>query len=71
MYEGIWYLHSCNILVFFCVYDEKCMAIINIKGVLVDILMEIAPYVYGTYVITDRKGVKQLIVQFQTKSTVQ
>ena len=47
------------------------MAIINIKGVLVDILMEIAPYVYGTYVITDRKGVKQLIVQLQTKYTVQ
>ena len=41
------------------------MAIIKIMGVLVDILLEMAPDIYGPYVITDRKGVKQLIFQCQ------
>ena len=41
------------------------MAIINIRGVLVDILLEIALDIYRPYVITNCKGVKQLIVQFQ------
>ena len=41
------------------------MAIINIRGVLVNILLEIAPDVYGSYVVTDRKGIKQLILQCQ------
>jgi hypothetical protein len=43
--------------------DEKDMAIIKIRGILVDMLIEIAPKVYTPYVTTDRKGVKQLIVQ--------
>ena len=38
------------------------MAIIKIKGILVDILLGISPDVYGPYVITDRKGVNQPIV---------
>jgi hypothetical protein len=47
------------------VEDEKDMAFIRIRGVLVDILVEIAPDVYKKYVRVDRKGVKQLLVQCQ------
>ena len=47
------------------VEDEKDMVIIKIRGVLVDILLEIAPDVYGPYVTEDKKGVKQLLVQCQ------
>jgi hypothetical protein len=45
--------------------DEKDMAFIKIRGVLVDILVEIAPDVYKPYVSKDKKGVKQLLVQCQ------
>jgi hypothetical protein len=45
------------------VEDEKDMAILKIRGVLVDMLLKIAPDVYGPYVTTDKKGVKQVIVQ--------
>jgi hypothetical protein len=41
------------------------MAFIKICGVLVDILVEIAPDVYQPYVTKDRKGVEQLLVQCQ------
>ena len=41
------------------------MAIIQIRVFLVDILLEITVDLYGPHVITDRKGVKQLIVQRQ------
>ena len=41
------------------------MAIINIRGVLVDIMLKIAPGVYGQYVITERKVINQIIFQFQ------
>jgi hypothetical protein len=47
------------------VEDEGDMAIIKIRGVLVDILVEIAPDVYKSYVTTDKKGTKQLLVQCQ------
>ena len=47
------------------VEDEKDMAFIKINGVLVDILVEISPDVYKSHVITDKKGVKQLLVQCQ------
>jgi hypothetical protein len=39
------------------------MAIIKIRGILVDMLLDIAPNVYNSYVTTDKKGNKQLIVQ--------
>ena len=42
---------------------EKDMASINIRGILVDMLLDIYPDVYGPYVTTDRKGIKQLITQ--------
>ena len=45
------------------VEDEKDMAFINICGVLVDILVEIAPDVYKLHVATDKEGVKRLLVQ--------
>jgi hypothetical protein len=45
--------------------DEKDMVFIKLRGVLVDILEEIAPEVYKAYVTKDKKGVKQLIVQCQ------
>ena len=41
------------------------MAFIKICGFLVDMLVEIALYVYNSHVITDKKGVKQLLVQCQ------
>ena len=44
--------------------EEEDMAIIKIRGVLVDMLVDIAPDVYKQYVTTDRnKGTKVLIVQ--------
>jgi hypothetical protein len=45
------------------VEDEKDMAIIKLRGVLVDILVEIAPHVYKSFATTDKKGVRQLLVQ--------
>jgi hypothetical protein len=47
------------------VEDEENMAIIKIRGVQVDILVQIAPNVYKSYVTTDKKGMKQLLVQYQ------
>jgi hypothetical protein len=45
--------------------NEKDMALIKIQGILVDILVEIAPDVYKSYVLKDKKGNKQLLAQFQ------
>ena len=47
------------------VEDEKDMAIIRVRGLLVDILVELAPEFYSEYVTVDRKGNKQLILQCQ------
>ena len=47
------------------VEDEKYMAFIKICEFLVDILVEISPDVYMLHVTTDKKGVKQLMVQCQ------
>ena len=47
------------------VEDEGDMAIIKICGVIVDILVQIAPDIYKSYVTTDKKGTKQLLVQCQ------
>ena len=44
------------------VEDEKDMAYIRLRGVLVDILLVIAPEVYKKFVSYDKKGNKQLIV---------
>jgi hypothetical protein len=47
------------------VENENDMAFIKIPGILVDILVEIAPEAYKYYVSQDNKGNKQLLVQFQ------
>jgi hypothetical protein len=47
------------------VENNKDMAFIKIRGILVDILVEIAPDVYKSYVSKDEKGSKQLLVQCQ------
>ena len=39
------------------------MAIINIIGVLVKLILDIYPEFYGTFVATDKKGEKVIIVQ--------
>jgi hypothetical protein len=45
-----------NAFVQTCVENEKDMAFIKIQGILVDILVEIAPDVYKFYVSKDNKG---------------
>jgi hypothetical protein len=45
------------------VEKEKDLAFIKIRGILVDILVEIAPDVYKSYVSKDKKGSKQFLVQ--------
>jgi hypothetical protein len=47
------------------VENEKDMAFIKIRGILVDILVEISPDVYKSYVSKDKKGSKKLLVQCQ------
>ena len=47
------------------VEEEKDMAIIKLRGVLVDILVALAPDVYKSYTTTDKKGSIQLLVQCQ------
>jgi hypothetical protein len=48
-----------------CVENEEDMAFIKIRGILVDILVKIAPDVYNSYISKDKKGSKQLLVQCQ------
>jgi len=43
--------------------DEKDMAIIKVRGILVDMLEEIDPKTYKPYVTNDKNGTKQLVVQ--------
>jgi hypothetical protein len=47
------------------VENKKDMAFIKIRGILVDILVEISPDVYKSYISKDKKGSKQLLVQCQ------
>ena len=44
------------------VEDVKDMAVIRLRGAVVDMLLEVAPGIYDDYVTLDRKGNKQLIV---------
>jgi hypothetical protein len=43
--------------------DKKDMALIKIRGVLVEVLLEIAPDTYASHVTTNRKGEKEVIVR--------
>jgi hypothetical protein len=45
------------------VENEKDMAFIKIQGILVDILVEISPEAYKSYISQNKKGNKQLLVQ--------
>ena len=45
--------------------NKKDMAFIKIRGILVDILVEITPDVYKSYVSSNKKGMNQLLVQCQ------
>jgi hypothetical protein len=54
-----------NAFVQTCVENEKDMDFIKIRGILVDILVEISPEAYKSYVSQDNKGNKQLLVQCQ------
>ena len=47
-----------NVFVQTPVEDEKDMAIIKIRGILVEILVDLAPDVYKEFFTTDNKGVK-------------
>jgi hypothetical protein len=47
------------------VEDEDDMAIIRIRGVLADMLVDIAPDVYKGFVTKDKNGVSVLVVQCQ------
>ena len=49
------------------VEDDKDMAIIKIRGILVDILVDLAPDVYKEFVTTDKKWVKKLVVHCQNE----
>jgi hypothetical protein len=51
-----------NVFIQTRIEDEDDLAIIKIRGILVDMLLEIAPDIYKDFVTTD---FKQLIVQFQ------
>jgi hypothetical protein len=54
-----------NVFVQTRVENEKDMAFIKIRGILVDILVEIAPEAYKYYVSQDKKGNKHFLVQCQ------
>jgi hypothetical protein len=53
------------------VEDEGDMAIIKIHGVFVDVLVKIAPDIYKSYVMTDKKGTEQLLVHARMPYMVQ
>jgi hypothetical protein len=59
-------LLTSQMLVQTVVEDEKDRALICIRGLLVNILVSIAPDVYGPYVTVGKKGKKQLLVQCLT-----
>jgi hypothetical protein len=54
-----------NALMRIQVEDKEDMVIIKICGFLVDILVQIAPDVYKSYIMTDKKGMKQSLLQCQ------
>ena len=52
-----------NAFVQMVVEDPNDHAIIRIHGLMVDVLVKIAPDVYGYFVTIDKKGEKQLLVE--------
>ncbi len=45
------------------VEDNEDKVIMRIRGHMVDVLMKLAPKVYGPYVLTNKQGRKQLLVK--------
>jgi hypothetical protein len=45
------------------VHDDKKKVVIRIRGIVVDMLLKIAPDVYSLYVTYDKRGNKQLLVR--------
>jgi hypothetical protein len=52
-----------NAFVWIVIEDEEHHVIVHIRGLLVDILVSIAPDVYGPYVSTNKAGQTVLLVQ--------
>ena len=46
------------------------MAVINIRGVLVDLIFDIDPEFYGTFATIEKKGKKVIMVQFNIYGTM-
>jgi hypothetical protein len=47
------------------VKDEKDMTFVKIRGMLVDVLIGMAPHVCKSHITKDKKGVEQSLVQCQ------
>ena len=62
-HQGVATIDIPNAFIQTCVEKIKYMATIIVRGTLVDVLVEIVPDIYGPYVITDKKGVKILILR--------
>jgi hypothetical protein len=54
-----------NVFIQTRVKRKEDKVVIKLRGVLVDILLDIAPELYKNHVMTDKKGTKQLIIQCQ------
>ena len=52
-----------NAFIQMVVEDNKDRVIMRIRGHMVDVLVKVAPTVYGPYVSTDKQGRKQLLVE--------
>jgi hypothetical protein len=61
--EDITVINISNAFVQTVIEDEENRVIVRIRGLLVDILVSIAPDVYGLYVSTNKVGQKVLLVQ--------
>ena len=46
------------------VENENKMSVINIRGILVNLILETDPELYGTFVTTDKKIKKVIILQY-------
>jgi hypothetical protein len=52
-----------NAFIQMVVEDDEDKVIMRIRGHMVDVLVKVAPRVYGPYVLTDKQGSKQLLVK--------
>jgi hypothetical protein len=52
-----------NVLIQTVVEDDEDKVVMRIRGHMVDVLVKVAPKVYGPYVSTNKQGRKQLLVE--------